>query len=430
MYLDNLIVAQEQGQAKGIVSICSAHPLVLEAAFHRAFEQAAPVLIESTCNQVNQFGGYTKLTPAEFVRVIQRIAMRAGFPTERLILGGDHLGPEVWQAEPASAAMDKACTLVNDYVAAGYVKIHLDASMKLGDDPPEVPLNPALSAVRAADMAAVAERAHKAFRGGGEAPRYVIGTEVPIPGGARQKGEQPHVSRVSDTRQTIEVTRRAFYERGLHAAWERVIALVVQPGVEFGDDFVFEYDREAAAPLVEFIAEQPGIMYEAHSTDYQTRQALRQLVEDHFAILKVGPALTFALREAVFALALIEGELLQGGGTPLSGILEALESAMLADPRHWERYYRGDPAAQRLARRYSLSDRARYYWTALPVQAALERLFANLSRRPIPLTLISQFLPIQYQHVRQGLIAPNPKALVMDKIGQVLGDYDYACGLS
>ena len=51
------------------------------------------------------------------------------------------------------------------------------------------------------------------------------------------------------------------------------------------------------------------MVYEAHSTDYQTRDALRALVKDHFAILKVGPGLTFAMREALWALDAIDQEL-------------------------------------------------------------------------------------------------------------------------
>ena len=35
---------------------------------------------------------------------------------------------------------------------------------------------------------------------------------------------------------------------------------------------------------------------------------------------------------------------------------------MLEEPHWWKKYYEGDPHAQRLARRYSYSDRVRYYW--------------------------------------------------------------------
>lgn len=430
MYLDQTVSSQKRGEAKGIVSICSAHPFVLEAAFRQAMEWDGIVLIESTCNQVNQFGGYTNLTPAQFVGSIHEMARHLGFPSDRILLGGDHLGPEVWKSEPAASAMDKARTLVHDYISAGYLKIHLDASMKLADDPPAGALDPALSASRAADMALVAEKAHLALGEGAEAPRYVIGTEVPVPGGARQKEEHLHVSAIADASRTIEVTRQAFIDRGLHAAWERVIALVVQPGVEFGDDFVLEYQREAAAPLVKFIEVQPGLVYEAHSTDYQTREALRQMVEDHFAILKVGPALTFAFREGVLALSLIEAELLEDSVVQPSGILEALENAMLAYPRYWAPYYPGDPSAQRLRRKYSLSDRVRYYWTIPEVQQSLGRLITNLSQVKIPPSMLSQHLPLQYDRFRQGRLRLHPKDLLLDKIGLVLDDYEAACGIT
>lgn len=89
----------------------------------------------------------------------------------------------------------------------------------------------------------------------------------------------------------------------------RVIAIVVQPGVEFDHTQIIHYQPQAAQALSAWIKETP-MVYEAHSTDYQTRQAYRALVRDHYAILKVGPALTFALREAIFALAQMENELI------------------------------------------------------------------------------------------------------------------------
>ena len=132
MYLDEIVKAQKQGIAKGIVSICSAHPWVLKAAMQ---ETEGPLLIEATCNQVNQFGGYTGMKPVDFVCYVRKIAKENNFPFENVILGGDHLGPSVWQSEPAGSAMEKSEHLIRDYVEAGFVKIHIDCSMPLGDDP-------------------------------------------------------------------------------------------------------------------------------------------------------------------------------------------------------------------------------------------------------------------------------------------------------
>ena len=214
----------------------------------------------------------------------------------------------------------------------------------------------------------------------------MIGTEVPPPGGQSGSHGGPAVTRVEDAERTLALTREAFGRRGLDRAWDRVVALVVQPGVEFGDEVVFPYRPEEAAGLKALAEARRPLVYEAHSTDYQDEGALRALVADHFAILKVGPELTFAYREAVFALEAIERELL-GGRAPdrLSGIRRTLDDAMRDDPRHWKGWYAGDgEEAVRLRRAFSLSDRCRYYWTCPPVQEALRRLFANLEGRPLP----------------------------------------------
>jgi len=413
MYLDEIVTARKRSESRGIVSICSAHPWVLKAAMQYA---TAPLLIEATCNQVNQFGGYTGMTPADFVRYVRGIAEENHFPFERIILGGDHLGPSVWQNEPAEVAMQKADLLVHEYIEAGFIKIHLDCSMRLADDP-EGALDVEVSAERAARLARIAEKV------GNEKLRYVIGTEVPIPGGAKDHEEGVSVTKVEDARQTIEITREAFYRAGLQSAWEQVIAVVVQPGVEFGDDFVLPYQPEAARELSKFIESQP-MVYEAHSTDYQTCQALKDLVRDHFAILKVGPALTFAFREAVFALALMENELFVSNER--SNIISVLDEVMLEHPEHWVKYYQGSEEKQAFKRKYSLSDRIRYYWTYPMVQQAFEKMMGKLNQNPLPVTLLKQYAPDVYTMTgKTGGF--TPEKILLAKIQNVLADYADAC---
>jgi D-tagatose-1,6-bisphosphate aldolase subunit GatZ/KbaZ len=306
-------------------------------------------------------------------------------------------------------------------VRAGFSKIHLDASMSCADDHD---LPPAEVARRAAGLCAAAEAARAP---GQPAPVYVVGTEVPPPGGAKDE-EALQVTRPADALETLRLFEAAFRARGLEAAWERVVALVVQPGVEFGDSSVHAYAHEKAAPLSRAIEGLPGLVYEAHSTDYQTRAALRGLVEDHFAILKVGPQLTYAYREALFALAQIEKEWLGGkAGVQLSGLVEAALATMRADAKDWAAYYRGSPVEIEFAMKYSLSDRVRYYWLREPLRGAVERLMENLSAEPIPLTGLSQFLPEEYRRVREGEIENNPEALVRAHVRQVLEDYAAAC---
>jgi D-tagatose-1,6-bisphosphate aldolase subunit GatZ/KbaZ len=386
--------------------------------------------IESTSNQANQFGGYTGMTPAQFRDYVLSIARTVAMPSDRLLLGGDHLGPYPWRTEPSQMAMDKARALVRDCVLAGYNKIHLDASMACADDAGGQ-IADEVVAQRAADLCRVAEDAWATLPNNSPQLVYVIGTEVPVPGGETSADRGPQPTPVAHMRKTVEVARNAFLARGLHDAWERVIGLVVQPGVEFGNDVIFDYDRRKAAQLSSCLPDSPALVYEAHSTDYQKASALRELVEDHFAILKVGPWLTFAYREAIFALSSIEREWLGSrGGIRLSQLREALEKAMLRNPAHWKAYYPAEEPQAHFARQYSYSDRCRYYWPEPSVQEEVNQLLANLSHSTIPITLISQYLPNQYEAIRTGQLVNHPEKLIADRIQEVLRVYSAACNPS
>ena len=419
MNLRDLIARHKAGAAVGITSVCSAHPLVIEATFRHALRRdAALVLIEATSNQVNQDGGYTGMVPADFRAFAEGIAARVGFPAERLVLGGDHLGPNAWTALPAEAAMAKADVLIAHYVRAGFAKIHLDCSMSCADDP--VPLPERTIAERAARLAKVAEGAVV-----GEAPVYVIGTEVPVPGGAAEDLEELAVTSPEAALATLDMHRDLFREQGLGAAWERVIATVVQPGVEFDHDKVVDYRPAKARALSDAITGVDGIVYEAHSTDYQTPEALAALVRDHFAILKVGPGVTFALREALWALDAIERETVPEERR--ANLRAVAMERMKAEPGNWRKYYHASGDALDLQLQYSLSDRIRYYWPDAKIAAAQEALFANLRETVPALPLVSQYLPLAYAAVRAGAATLDPIDLVMAQIAATLDSYHGAC---
>lgn len=421
--LRDRLVRNRAGEPAGITSVCSAHPLVIEAAALQTVEDGGLLLVEATSNQVDQYGGYTGMRPDEFAALVHGIVDGVGLPRARVVLGGDHLGPNRWRDLGPDEALERAEALVAAYVRAGFVKIHLDCSMACAGDP--VPLPGALVAERAARLARAAEKAAAEL----EHPTdlvYVIGTEVPVPGGAQETIDALAPTTPGSARATVAEHRAAFTEAGVASAWEQVIALVVQPGVEFDHVRVVDYERDAARQLSAVLTDLPGLVFEAHSTDYQNRTALAELVRDHWAVLKVGPGLTFALREALFALAAIEDELVADADR--SGLRAALEAAMLADPTWWAGYYDGDPHQQRLARRYSYSDRSRYYWPDPAVTAAVERLFRNLDAAGIPLPVLSQYLPQQYHRVRLGELPVEARALAIDHVRDVLRDYAYACG--
>jgi D-tagatose-1,6-bisphosphate aldolase subunit GatZ/KbaZ len=333
------------------------------------------LLIEATSNQVNQFGGYTGHAPRDFVRFLRGIAARLGFPAENVWIGGDQPRTQCLARRAAEAAMAKASDLVRDYVAAGIRKIHLDCSMACLGDPDPVP-----EEVVAARAAALCARAEASWRdAGGEAPVYVIGTEVPTPGGATEELETLAVTTPESASATIAAHRVAFGRAGLEAAGPRVLALVVQPGVEFDHHKVIDYRPGEAKALSAFIGRQDQFVYEAHSTDYQSAGSLRALVLDHFAILKVGPVRTYALRETLWGLAAIEQELVGHGAVP--DLRRIVVDTMRADPQHWRGHYDAESKSLDLDLQFSLSDRIRYYWPNRACSAPVQRCSNGSTRR-------------------------------------------------
>jgi D-tagatose-1,6-bisphosphate aldolase subunit GatZ/KbaZ len=421
------IARHKQGHAVGVTSICCAHPIVIEAALRHAQQHGdGLVLFEATCNQVNQDGGYTGMTPADFVTFVHGIARKVGFDATRIMLGGDHLGPNPWTGLGADAAMDKAETMVAAYVAAGFRKIHLDCSMHCQGDP--TPLPEAQIVKRAVRLARAAEDAHAraAKRAvGDEPPVYVIGTEVPVPGGATESIEGLAVTSPQAALATIDAHRQAFAAAGLAAAWNRVIASVVQPGVEFDHHAVVDYGPQQARALSHAITAVPNMVYEAHSTDYQTCAALRALVQDHFAILKVGPGLTFAMREALWALDAIDQELSDERNQ--ARLRDTVLERMREQPKYWEKYYHAVGKPLTVDLQYSLSDRVRYYWPDPLIEAARVKLFGNLAANPPPISLLSQHLPRALRAVRAGAASRDPLSLSMAHVSAVLDDYHHAC---
>ncbi len=425
-YLIEILKEHKRGKSVGIYSVCSSNQFVLEAAMLQAKQENTSLLIECSANQVNQFGGYSGMDPERFVSYVKECCERIIFPFEMILLGGDHLGPEVWQDRPSDQAMAFAADQVKSYVQAGFSKIHLDASARCLDDTDGAhrSLNPSLIAERTAFLCKIAEEFADRNESG---PHYVIGKEALVPGWARHKSDEIKLTSVSDLQETIDLTRKAFFKYNLQEAWDRVIAVVVQPGIEFNDTIIHQYQRENAAELKKYIENYELLVFEANRTDYQKLDSLRHLIADHFAILKVGPALTFAFREVIFALAWIEKRLLPFNRT-ISGsnILEIIESVMKANPKHWKRYYPGNEARQSFSRIFSLYDRIRYYWHEPDIRIALERMFQNLSEIEIPLSLISQFLPEQYHALTTGEIEYTLSDLIYHRILKVLKNYSSA----
>lgn len=427
--MKKMVQDRKAGKPAGVPSYCTANDIVIEALIRQAKELDVDILIEATANQVNQFGGYTGMKPADFRDFVYEIADRADYPHDRIVLGGDHLGPLTWVNEPEDSAMEKAETLVKLFVEAGYKKIHLDTSMRVADDPTDKPLTDETVARRGARLYQACEDSYQELlkkNPDEKRPVFIIGSEVPIPGGAQEQEDSISVTKPEAVAATLEEYRKQFAGISDPEAFDYVIAIVVQPGVEFGDDEVFPYNRENAKILCDKIKTFDGIYMEGHSTDYQPPECLKEMVEDGVAVLKVGPALTFALRDGLFAMSEIEKVLV-----PESDQVkfpELLEKLMLEDTSKWAKYYHGTEKEIAIKRRFSLSDRARYYFAMPEIREAISKLVDNIDKEEIPTGLLYQYMPIQYKKVRDGKLKKDAKSLLMSFVMDVADDYNYAAG--
>ncbi|HCV55112.1 MAG: class II D-tagatose-bisphosphate aldolase, non-catalytic subunit [Galactobacillus timonensis] len=427
--LKHVVRLQKEGKQVGIYSACTSSEIVLRACMERAKETSSVLLIEATANQVDQYGGYTGMKPADFMKFIQRLAGEEGIPMSQIILGGDHLGPLTFTRYNEDKAMAEARELIRQFVLAGFTKIHLDTSMKVASDDPDTRLSDEVISRRGAELAQVAEDSYKELlktNPNAVHPVYIVGSEVPIPGGSQQSVDTGlQVTKVEDFKNTVSIFEKSFHEHGLDEAWNQVVGFVVQPGVEEKDAGCTPYDRSKAVDLMASIKEYPNFVFEGHSTDYQTKYALRELVEDGVGILKVGPGLSFAAREGLFALAYAEKEVFADQPEKQSHFMEVLDAAMVANPVYYQKHYHGTPAEIAYRRKFSFSDRSRYYMPTEEVRKAQEVLFNNF-KDGVPLGVLSQFMPLEYTKVREGRLHNDPLSLVKDRVIYTVDEYLYA----
>ena len=427
--LKEMVIKRQNGIHCGIPSFCCADKIVIEAILDQAQRFGDTTLIEATSNQVNQDGGYMNMTPQDFTDYVYEIADRLGVSRSKIYLGGDHMGPLPWAKKPAAEAMENAKILVRQCVRAGYKKIHLDTSMRLGDDSTEVRLSDDVIAERGAILYRECEEEYKKMLCANPDeihPVFVIGSEVPVPGGINEEvAAGMELTASEDFEKTLLAYKKKFKEYGMENAWEHIIAIVVQPGVEFGDETIHKYNRAEAAALCSTLKKYPDIVFEGHSTDYQSPTSLKEMVEDGIAIIKVGPALTFSLREAIFSLCQIEDELIEEP-EKRSHFREILEEEMMKEPKNWINYYTGTDYEKLIKRKYSFSDRSRYYMSKPEVADAKQKLFENIDNLEIPLSMLKQFMPRQYIKARDGKLKVKAKELAKDAVVALVEDYNYA----
>ena len=394
-YLARLMASyKEESAAQGICLINSSHPLVLRALMRQSRGANVPLFL--ALNENSQ-------SPAVYADYVKKLAQAEGFPVEQLFLA------DGWRDSPVVQARQR----VIDCVRAGFNLIFLNCWDKdfLGcaEDMTEV-------AARHVDLCQAAEQAAQSEGSLDSKPWYVLGMPT----------WDWNSEKLAAYQYAIE---SAFKQAGLTNAWQRVVSLNIPMDMGFTDNFACDYQPELGADLKAFYEKEGHLVYYMPHADYQSTQALRDMLADHFALLEIGPMLSFAMREALFALAMIENEWMIGKpGAHLSNLIVELDKAMQLNPAHWQAHYTtGNGFDQMLARKYSYQDRSRFYWQEKDVQSAIDQLFKNLSETPPPLTLLRQFMPDLYWPLREGTLENKPEALVIRRIQQAYQPYLVAC---
>ena len=423
-WLIGIMEANRRGERKGICAVESQNPTVQETYLRQALADSSPALFEICADMLDSQGQSGKILPYDFIANVKQIAVKTGFPRDRLFFGVDHLSPSIWQDESYASAMKKTCTLISDLVSLGFNKLGIHAGISLKGDPENQLLSQEAIIAREATLYQAAEGAAAALPDE-EKPLYVIDVHP----GQGMTEDQTNIVNKEDVEITVDRFAKTAAAAGLPEMKERLLAARIFLGAGYDSEKVIPFGSSLLKELGGCVYGDKPVVLEVLQTDFQPQTVLNQLVDNHFAFLRVGQELTYTMREALFSMALMENETMIGKpGVYLSNFIIELDRAMQSDPRHWQKYYTGNGFEQLIERKFSLYDRSRFYWEDKEVRKTKKRLFDNLIEYPVLLTVMRQFMPYQYERVAAGELENKPDALVMDAVRRALHRYSHACG--
>ena len=339
---------------KSIPSFCTSNKEVLNSIMVFAKIYNLPLLIETTSNQVNQFGGYSKLTPRKFYNKIMKMTERFNLNKNRVRIGADHLGPLPWAKKNEKIAIKNSIRLFRDCVKTGFKKIHIDTGMNLKNDR-KLNKNIIIERCRKIYFSCTTDKFKKID--------FIFGTEVPAAGGSKKfKLMQTSLDSIKDDVKEYKKLRKNF-------------SLVIEPGLSFTNNKAYKLNMVSFKKKLKF-SKKLKFFYEAHSTDYQSLGSLKKLVNNNFLYLKVGPEMTYSFMRAVLFLEKLEKKYFF---SKISNIRKIISLEMDKKNIYWKDYYKGNIRKKEFLKFYSLLDRSRYYWTNKKVLSSLTILKKNVN---------------------------------------------------
>lgn len=360
---------RESGIRRTIFAACPNSPTVIRAALRAAKRNNAPIYFAATLNQVDCDGGYTGMTPDEFVKLVRMEAAAIHFEGP-CIVAIDHGGPwlkdkqrtERWTTEEAMNGIKKSFEAA---LLAGYDLIHVDPTVDIN-----VPAGETIDIHVVARRTVELIRHTEMFRRSNGLPEisYEVGTEE-VHGGLADE-------RTFDT--FIEELKAGLAREGLSDIWPCFI--VGKVGTDLHTTL---FDTEVASRLTEKVRPL-GSYIKGHYTDGVSNP------EDYprcgMGGANVGPEFTMSEYDALAELEQVEQELhAQGRIAIRSHICKTLEQLVCASNR-WQKWLLADEkgmtfeALSAERRTWLVKTGCRYIWQVPEALVARQRLYDNLRR--------------------------------------------------
>ena len=340
---------------KPLPSFCTSNFEVLNFLMIYSKIHKLPVLIECTSNQVNQYGGYTKLKPINFYKKIMNLKNKFKLKKENVLIGADHLGPLPWKHLDEKKALKNAIKLFKDCINAKFNKIHIDTGIKLKKD-------------SSLSKKIIIERCKKIYNSVNKKKlnhiKFVFGTEVPVAGGGG--GNKMLLTSLKAIKKDIEEYKKI----------RKRFSLVVEPGLNFTNNKVYKLNMKNFKQKY-ILSKKDKFSFEAHSTDFQQYKSLKKLVKNNFLYLKIGPELTFNFMKAVLYMQSLEKKFFNGRK---SNIQNNISSIMDKKKIYWKNYYKGKKKVIENLKFNSFLDRSRYYWNEKKIIQSLSILKKNINK--------------------------------------------------
>tara|TARA_B100000767_G_C19718103_1_gene515916 strand:+ start:141 stop:1364 length:1224 start_codon:yes stop_codon:yes gene_type:complete len=344
---------------KSLPSFCTANFDVIESIFYYCLINKFPCLIECTSNQVNQDGGYTFTTPKLFVKKINKLRKKIKLNKSQLFLGGDHLGPLPWKNNTNKTALKKSIKLINNFLNEKFDKIHIDTSIKCKND--QLINNEIIfdRTCKILNSPIIKKKIDNKF--------LVIGTEVPLSGSDDDKKV------IITSMKKIKIEALKFQNLLVNLKLKKkIFGLVIEPGMKYMNSSIKKPIFTKFLNKKKF-SKANDFVFEAHSTDYQPKKILLNLVDNNFKFLKVGPELTYNYSRSLFFMNKIENKFFKN---PTSDIKKNILLSMKEKNKYWKEYY--DKNNDLLLLNSKL-DRSRYYLNTKNVENSIRILKNNIN---------------------------------------------------